>query len=150
MSTLPAGSAGSDRSIRDRFIAFSVDTINRSPIALLSTLELHQGERQKRSQQGSGGRRSRIVRTRMDQRAAPRAPLGNNQETVTPPPHKLRGELRKFLEDVRGSRNKRSDPVPPVRSMLELFCDSGTPSWSPLLLSSGQRGKLQVTMQTGN
>ncbi|EMP36190.1 Putative protein C11orf61 like protein [Chelonia mydas] len=34
--------------------------------------------------------------------------------------------------------------------MLELFCDSGTPSWSPLLMSSGQRGKLQVTMQSSS
>ncbi|CAM4518958.1 unnamed protein product [Lepidochelys kempii] len=42
----------------------------------------------------------------VDYRAAPRAPPGNNQETVTPPPHELRGELRKFLEDVRGSRKK--------------------------------------------
>ncbi|EMP29119.1 hypothetical protein UY3_13774 [Chelonia mydas] len=42
----------------------------------------------------------------VDHGAAPRAPPGNNRETVTPPPHELRGELRKFLEDVHGSRNK--------------------------------------------
>ncbi|CAM5101522.1 unnamed protein product [Eretmochelys imbricata] len=46
----------------------------------------------------------------VSQGAAPRAPPGNNRETVTPasppPPHELRGELRKFLEDVRGTRNK--------------------------------------------
>ncbi|EMP37670.1 Semaphorin-5A [Chelonia mydas] len=42
----------------------------------------------------------------MDHRAALRALPGNNRETITPPPHELRGMLRKFLEDVRGSRNK--------------------------------------------
>ncbi|EMP42055.1 hypothetical protein UY3_00645 [Chelonia mydas] len=38
--------------------------------------------------------------------AAPRAPPGNNWETVTPPPHEVRGTLQKFLEDARGSCNK--------------------------------------------
>ncbi|EMP38995.1 Neuronal acetylcholine receptor subunit alpha-7 [Chelonia mydas] len=42
-SALPAGLAGSDLSIRDRFIASSVDVINRSPIALPSTPALHHG-----------------------------------------------------------------------------------------------------------
>ncbi|CAM5127746.1 unnamed protein product, partial [Natator depressus] len=42
----------------------------------------------------------------VDHRAAPRAPPGNKRETVTPPRHELQGELRKFLEDVHGSRNK--------------------------------------------
>ncbi|EMP41114.1 hypothetical protein UY3_01647 [Chelonia mydas] len=64
MSTLPAGSAGSDRSIGDRFIASSVDVINRSPIALPSTLELHHGKRRKQSRQGSSSRRSRAARMR--------------------------------------------------------------------------------------
>ncbi|EMP38275.1 hypothetical protein UY3_04484 [Chelonia mydas] len=64
MSTLPAGSAGSDLSTGDRFIASSVDVINRSPIALPSTLEFHHGERQKRRQRGSSSRRSRTARTR--------------------------------------------------------------------------------------
>ncbi|CAM2111825.1 unnamed protein product [Caretta caretta] len=59
-----AGSAGSDQSIGDRFIASSVDAINRSPIALPSTPELHHCKRRKRSQQGSSGRRSRAARTR--------------------------------------------------------------------------------------
>ncbi|EMP38755.1 hypothetical protein UY3_04074 [Chelonia mydas] len=56
--------AGSDRSIGDRFIASSIEAINRSLIALPSTPELHQGERRKRSRQGSGGRRFRTARTR--------------------------------------------------------------------------------------
>ncbi|XP_053879727.1 threonine aspartase 1 isoform X1 [Malaclemys terrapin pileata] len=30
----------------------------------------------------------------------------------------------------------RADPVPPVRSMMELFCDRGTPSGLPVLMSS--------------
>ncbi|EMP41067.1 hypothetical protein UY3_01686 [Chelonia mydas] len=64
-STLPAGSVGHDQSIGDRFTVSSVDAINRSPIALLSTLELHQGERRKRSRRGSGGR-SCTARTRID------------------------------------------------------------------------------------
>lgn len=34
------------------------------------------------------------------------APLGDGHRSVTPPPHALREELRAFLEDVRGSRNK--------------------------------------------
>ncbi|EMP23850.1 hypothetical protein UY3_19100 [Chelonia mydas] len=52
MSTLPAGLAGSDRSIGDRFITSSVDAINRYPIALPSSLELHHNERRKQSQWG--------------------------------------------------------------------------------------------------
>ncbi|EMP28690.1 hypothetical protein UY3_14207 [Chelonia mydas] len=55
---------GSDRSIGDQLIVTSVDTINRSPIALLSTPELHQGARQKRSQRGSGDHRSCAARMR--------------------------------------------------------------------------------------
>ncbi|EMP31702.1 YTH domain-containing protein 1 [Chelonia mydas] len=46
----------------------SVDVINRSPIALLSTPELHQGERRKRSRRGSGGHRSRATRTRNEKK----------------------------------------------------------------------------------
>ncbi|CAM5152110.1 unnamed protein product, partial [Natator depressus] len=51
------------------------------------------------------------VRTLLVRFSGPRGctqgPAGNNRETVTPPPpHELRGELRKFLEDVHGSRNK--------------------------------------------
>ncbi|EMP33214.1 hypothetical protein UY3_09643 [Chelonia mydas] len=38
--------------------------------------------------------------------AVPRAPSGDDQETVIPPPHALREQLREFLEDIRGSRNK--------------------------------------------
>ncbi|EMP29482.1 60S ribosomal protein L14 [Chelonia mydas] len=44
----------------------SVDAINRSPIALPSTPELHQGKRRKRSRQGSGGHRSHTARTRKE------------------------------------------------------------------------------------
>ncbi|EMP42393.1 hypothetical protein UY3_00329 [Chelonia mydas] len=62
-STLPAVSACSDQSIGDRFIVSSVDTINRSPITLLLTPELHQGERRKQSRWGSGGCRSRAAST---------------------------------------------------------------------------------------
>ncbi|CAM2106390.1 unnamed protein product [Caretta caretta] len=71
MSTLPARSVGSDRSIGDRFIMSSVDAINRSPITLPSTPELHPGERRKRRRQESGGHRSRAARTRSLSRSLP-------------------------------------------------------------------------------
>ncbi|TFK03194.1 myelin protein zero-like protein 3 [Platysternon megacephalum] len=38
--------------------------------------------------------------------AVPGAPLEDNRGLAPPPPHTLREELREFLEDVRGSRNK--------------------------------------------
>ncbi|KAM9113355.1 BRD4-interacting chromatin-remodeling complex-associated protein isoform 4-T6 [Pangshura tecta] len=61
MFALPDGLAGSYR-----FIVSSLDAINQSPNALPSTLELHQGERQKRSRRGSRGHLSRAVRTGID------------------------------------------------------------------------------------
>ncbi|EMP38338.1 Poly [ADP-ribose] polymerase 14 [Chelonia mydas] len=82
MSTLPARSACSDRSIGDRFIVSSVDTINRSPIALPSTPELLHGKRRKRSRRGSGRRRSRAVRTRSKLVALPEEWCDMKQERV--------------------------------------------------------------------
>ncbi|EMP35492.1 hypothetical protein UY3_07456 [Chelonia mydas] len=53
LSTLPAGLMDSDRSSGDRFIASSLDMINRPPSALPSTPVLHWSERRRQSQWGS-------------------------------------------------------------------------------------------------
>ncbi|EMP33184.1 Glycogen debranching enzyme [Chelonia mydas] len=52
MSSLPTGSVGSDRSSGDRFIASSLDVINRSVSALPSTPVLERRERRRQSQRG--------------------------------------------------------------------------------------------------
>ncbi|EMP29730.1 hypothetical protein UY3_13098 [Chelonia mydas] len=63
MSSLPARRVGSDQSSGDRFIASSLDEINRPPSTLPSTpiLQRHKGRRQ--SRQESGSSRLTVVKT---------------------------------------------------------------------------------------
>ncbi|EMP29066.1 Fibronectin type III domain-containing protein 3B [Chelonia mydas] len=61
LSTLPAGSMGSDQSSRGRFIMSSIDAINRPPIALASTPILHLNKKRK------GNRQHTAVKTPREQ-----------------------------------------------------------------------------------
>ncbi|EMP33009.1 hypothetical protein UY3_09855 [Chelonia mydas] len=63
MSILPTGSVGSDQSSGGRFIASSLEAINRPPRALPSTPALHRCERRKQSRWGSSNSRLTIVKT---------------------------------------------------------------------------------------
>ncbi|EMP33346.1 hypothetical protein UY3_09505 [Chelonia mydas] len=63
MSSLPAGSVGSDRSSGDRFIASSLDTINGSPSALPSTPVLQCRERRRQSQRGRDSSQLTVAKT---------------------------------------------------------------------------------------
>ncbi|EMP35018.1 hypothetical protein UY3_07826 [Chelonia mydas] len=63
MSSLTAGSAGSDRSNGDQFIESSLDAINQPSSALPSTPVLQCNERRRQSRWGSGSNRLSAVET---------------------------------------------------------------------------------------